>query len=77
MVRMQAILLRQNKSFDEIVIRKHKMFDVVFSDDQPLLTVEGGELSSVSEQPTLPDCFPTKRSAAPCSKRSSTWPKSH
>ena len=41
MVRMQAILLRQNKSFDEIVIRKHKMFDVVFSNDQPLLTAEG------------------------------------
>lgn len=41
MVRMQAILLRQNKLFDEIVIRKHKMFDLVFSSDQPLLAAEG------------------------------------
>ena len=40
MVRMQAIILRQDELFGEIVARKHKMFDVVFSSDQPLLAVE-------------------------------------
>lgn len=33
MVRMQAILFRQKEMFGEIVIRKHKMFDTVFSED--------------------------------------------
>lgn len=42
MVRMQAILLRQTRLFGEIVIRKHKMFDVVFNRDEPLLPA-GGE----------------------------------
>jgi segregation and condensation protein A len=41
MVRMQAILLRQSQAFGEIQIRKHKMFDVVFSTDEPLLVAEG------------------------------------
>jgi segregation and condensation protein A len=41
MVRMQAILLRQPQAFGEIQIRKHKMFDVVFSTDEPLLVAEG------------------------------------
>ena len=40
MVRMQAIILRQDDLFGEIVVRKHKMFDVVFSGEQPLLAVE-------------------------------------
>ena len=40
MVRMQAIVLRQDELFGEIVARKHKMFDVVFSSDEPLLAVE-------------------------------------
>ena len=40
MVRMQAIILRQDELFGEIVVRKHKMFDVVFSGEQPLLAVE-------------------------------------
>ena len=40
MVRMQAIVLRQDELFGEIVVRKHKMFDVVFSSDEPLLAVE-------------------------------------
>ena len=40
MVRMQAIILRQDELFGEIVVRKHKMFDVVFSSEQPLLAVE-------------------------------------
>ena len=35
MVRMQAILLRQSEAFGSIVLRKHKMFDTVFSDDGP------------------------------------------
>jgi segregation and condensation protein A len=41
MVRMQAILLRQSEAFGEIQIRKHKMFDVVFSTDEPMLAAEG------------------------------------
>ena len=31
LVRLQAIVLMQQKQFGEIVLRKHKMFDVVFS----------------------------------------------
>ena len=31
LVRMQAVLLRQSNLFGEIVLRKHKLFDVVFS----------------------------------------------
>jgi segregation and condensation protein A len=31
LVRLQAILLIQEKQFGEIRLRKHKMFDVVFS----------------------------------------------
>jgi segregation and condensation protein A len=41
MVRMQAIILRQQEEFGEIQIRKHKMFDVVFSTEEPLLAAEG------------------------------------
>lgn len=41
MVRMQAILLRQSEVFGEIIIRKHKLFDVVFSSEEPLLVAEG------------------------------------
>jgi segregation and condensation protein A len=41
MVRMQAIILRQTEQFGEIQIRKHKMFDVVFSTEEPLLVAEG------------------------------------
>jgi segregation and condensation protein A len=40
MVRMQAILLRQDHAFGEIVIRKHKMFDAVFSADLPFASVD-------------------------------------
>ena len=36
MVRMQAILLRQDEAFGSIIIRKHKMFDAVFSGDTPM-----------------------------------------
>jgi segregation and condensation protein A len=41
MVRMQAIMLRQSEAFGEIQIRKHKMFDVVFSTEEPMLAAEG------------------------------------
>jgi segregation and condensation protein A len=41
MVRMQAIVLRQAQAFGEIQIRKHKMFDVVFSTEEPLMAAEG------------------------------------
>jgi len=33
MVRMQAVVLRQKQLFDEIVIRKHKMFDTIFNNE--------------------------------------------
>lgn len=36
MVRMQAIVLTQDKIFGSIVVRKHKMFDTVFSGDVPI-----------------------------------------
>ena len=36
MVRMQAILLTQDELFGSIVVRKHKMFDAVFSGDVPI-----------------------------------------
>lgn len=42
MVRMQAILLRQSELFGEIVVHKHKMFDAVFSQPEPLLETGGG-----------------------------------
>jgi len=40
LVRMQAILLRQKDTFGDIVIRKHKMFDVVFESDEPVSAVD-------------------------------------
>ncbi len=40
LVRMQAIILRQKETFGEIVIRKHKMFDVVFQSEQPILAID-------------------------------------
>ncbi len=33
LVRLQAVLLVQDQMFGEILLRKHKMFDTVFSDD--------------------------------------------
>jgi len=36
LVRLQAILLRQDRVFGDIIIRKHKMFDTVFSDSSPV-----------------------------------------
>ncbi len=40
LVRMQAILLRQKEVFGEIVIRKHKLFDVVFETEEPAAAVD-------------------------------------
>ncbi len=45
MVRMQAVLLRQPEAFGSIVLRKHKMFDVVFSEGGPV-TAPDAEYSS-------------------------------
>ena len=46
MVRMQAILLRQTEMFGPIAIRKHKMFDVVFSHEGGPMTAADAEYSS-------------------------------
>ncbi len=42
MVRMQAIVLTQKESFGEIRIRKHKMFEAVFT--------EAGAVAKIEEQ---------------------------
>jgi segregation and condensation protein A len=42
MVRLQAILLVQERQFDDILLRKHKMFDVVFAED--------GRIRQIDEQ---------------------------
>lgn len=39
LVRMNAIVLRQKKLFGEIVIRKHKMFDTVFNQEESFYAV--------------------------------------
>jgi segregation and condensation protein A len=41
MVRMQAIVLRQKDLFGDILVRKHKMFDVVFSEQESLFAADG------------------------------------
>ena len=57
MVRMQAIILRQDKLFGEIVARKHKMFDVVFSSGPTVACRRSGVLG-VSDQPRLASSLP-------------------
>jgi len=42
MVKLQAVALAQDKQFGEIVVRKHKMFDLVFD--------ESGEIRDIDEQ---------------------------
>ena len=42
LVRMQAIVLRQKQTFGEIIIRKHKMFDVVFQSEEPIMAIDEG-----------------------------------
>ncbi len=51
MVRLQAVLLAQEELFGEIVLRKHKMFDVVFSGNAASGGAPGeGPLSKIDEQ---------------------------
>jgi len=40
MVRMQAVLLVQDKLFDDIRVRKHKMFDAVFAGPDAMAKIE-------------------------------------
>jgi segregation and condensation protein A len=40
LVKLQAVSLRQSELFGAIEMRKHKMFDAVFSDDGPLTSAE-------------------------------------
>jgi segregation and condensation protein A len=40
MVRMQAVILVQSELFSDIQLRKHKMFDVVFSGDEAIAKIE-------------------------------------
>jgi len=40
LVRMQAILLRQQETFGQIVIKKHKMFNLVYGAEEGALTVD-------------------------------------
>ena len=40
MVRMQAVILVQSELFSDIRLRKHKMFDVVFSGDEAIAKIE-------------------------------------
>ncbi len=40
MVRLQAVLLVQEKQFSDIRVRKHKMFDVVFAEDGTIREID-------------------------------------
>jgi segregation and condensation protein A len=40
MVRLQAVVLAQDQLFSDIQLRKHKMFDVVFSSDEATARIE-------------------------------------
>jgi segregation and condensation protein A len=40
MVRLQAVLLVQEKQFSDILVRKHKMFDVVFAEDGTIREID-------------------------------------
>jgi segregation and condensation protein A len=42
MVKLQAVALVQEKQFGEILVRKHKMFDLVFD--------ESGEIKQIDEE---------------------------
>src|SRR3989442_1330621 len=51
MVRLQAVVLTQEQLFGEIVLRKHKMFDAVFSEDAAGENAPGeGALNKIDEQ---------------------------
>jgi segregation and condensation protein A len=40
LVRLQAVVMVQEKMFSEILLRKHKMFDAVFAGDAPLTQID-------------------------------------
>jgi len=46
LVRLQAVVLVQQQLFGEILVRKHKMFDVVFAGGDP----ESHPLKEIDEQ---------------------------
>ena len=39
---LPIFVLRQKETFGEIVVRKHKMFDVVFQSEEPMMAVDEG-----------------------------------
>jgi len=49
-VRLQAILLVQEKQFGEIRLRKHKMFDVVFSGGESIGESLQDQLRGIDDQ---------------------------
>jgi segregation and condensation protein A len=50
LVRLQAILLIQQKQFGEIWLRKHKMFDAVFAGGESLANTLPGPLREIDDQ---------------------------
>ena len=40
MVRMQAVALVQEKMFGDVLLRKHKMFDVVFEGGEAIAKID-------------------------------------
>jgi len=50
LVRLQAILLVQEKQFGEIRLRKHKMFDVVFAGGESIGEISLEPLRGIDEQ---------------------------
>jgi len=40
MVKLQAVVVAQSDLFGEIVLRRHQLFDTVFSGDEPVLAIE-------------------------------------
>jgi hypothetical protein len=49
-VRLQAIVLVQEKQFGEIRLRKHKMFDVVFAGGESIGDSAQNPLEGIDEQ---------------------------
>jgi chromatin segregation and condensation protein Rec8/ScpA/Scc1 (kleisin family) len=50
LTRLQAIMLVQEKQFGEIRLRKHKMFDVVFSGGEGIDDTQRDSLREIDEQ---------------------------
>jgi segregation and condensation protein A len=40
MIRMQAVEVTQKDLFGEIALRRHRNFDAVFADEEPIATIE-------------------------------------